>query len=325
MKRGPGNRFRPQPRPAANPADRARTAQTKAFLTKRFEAAGVHPKTRFGQNFLIDLNLHRLLVDTAELDERDVVLEIGAGTGAITSLLAERAAAVIAVEIDDQMANLATEQLADCDNVTLLRQDALQSKHRFDDRVIAAVSERLAAEPNRRFKLVANLPYNVATPICANLLALDRPPHSMTVTIQKELADRFVAKPRSKDYGALSVWIQAQARPSIVRVMPPQVFWPRPKVDSAIVHVRLAPQRRADVGDLHAFHEFTRSLFAHRRKFLRSVMVAAFKNRLEKPDVDAVLEEFGLGPSARAEELSVPEIVALSQRFQVALAQKAAG
>ena len=208
------------------------------------------------------------------------------------------------------MADLAAEQLVDCDNVTLLRQDALRGKHRLDATLCATVAEQLAADADRRFKLVANLPYNVATPICANLLALERPPVSMTVTIQKELADRFVAKPRSKDYGALSVWIQAQARPRIVRVMPPQVFWPRPKVHSAIVHVSLTPQRRAAIADLSAFHEFTRAMFAHRRKYLRSVLVSAFKGRLGKPDVDAVLKEFGLGPSARAEELEVSLIVA---------------
>ena len=295
--------------------------QTKLFLMKRFEAVGIRPKTRFGQNFLIDLNLHRLIVETAELTQNDVALEVGCGTGAITALLAERAAAVVAVEVDRQLAVLASEHLIAHDNVSLLEQDALHGKNRISDAVLQAVDERLNEQQTRRFKLVANLPYNIATPLLSNLLALSHPPHTMTATIQKELADRIVSAPRSKNYGSLSAWVQSQATAEIVRVLPPQVFWPRPKVQSAIVHIAFDPAKRSRILDLGFWHDFLRKIFLHRRKFLRSCVVSTFKDRLDKQQIDEVLTSLGHGPQARAEELSVDELFALSEACRATLAE----
>jgi 16S rRNA (adenine1518-N6/adenine1519-N6)-dimethyltransferase len=150
-------------------------------------------------------------------------------------------------------------------------------------------------------------------------------PQTMTVTIQKELADRLVAQPNCKDYGALSVWVQSLCDVQIVRIMPPTVFWPRPKVDSAIVHIEYRPEKRDRIADLEFFHAFTRRIFFHRRKFLRSVAVSAFKNLLEKSQVDHVLSEFGLGPQARTEQLSVQTIQELCESFrQLCLAEGSA-
>ena len=171
----------------------------------------------------------------------------------------------------------------------------------------------MAARPGARLKLVANLPYNVATPILGNLLECPTPPATMTVTIQKELAERITASPGTKDYGALSVWIQSQCRAELVRLLPPTVFWPRPKVTSAIIHIELDPRRREAIGDLDKFHQFIRALFMHRRKFLRSVLVAAYKESLGKPGVDAVLAELGLSPELRAEQLDVETILRLGK------------
>ena len=129
--------------------------------------------------------------------------------------------------------------MIDFDNVRLLSQDALRNKNNLSPAVLDVLRSELAAGPDRKLKLVANLPYNVATPIISNLLAGDVVPTSMTVTIQKELGDRIMARPSTKDYSALSVWMQSQCRIELVRVMPPSVFWPRPKVNSAILHIEV--------------------------------------------------------------------------------------
>ncbi len=131
-------------------------------------------------------------------------------------------------------------------------------------------------------------------------------PVSMTVTIQKELAERIVAQPGTKDYGALSVWVQSQCRAQIVRLLPPEAFWPRPLVTSAIVHIEYEPEMRARIADLRFFHDFVRSMFFHRRKFLRSVLISAFKDDLEKREIDEILTDLrDFGADARAEQLSV--------------------
>jgi 16S rRNA (adenine1518-N6/adenine1519-N6)-dimethyltransferase len=292
--------------------------QTLSFLMRRFTEAGIRPRTQLGQNFLIDLNLVELLARSAELAPNDVVLEIGTGTGSLTSLMAPQVAAVVTVEVDPQMFQLAAEELHGQPNVRMLKLDALAGKHRFHPAVLEAVQQELAAGEGRRFKLVANLPYNVATPIVTNLLALDRPPCSMTVTIQKELADRLVARPSTKDYGALSVWVQAQCVVRIVRVMPPAVFWPRPKISSAIVQLTLDEPLRLRISDRAFFHNFVRSLFLHRRKFLRSQLLSAAQDRLDKPGVDRVLAAVGLRADQRAEELGVDTLLALAEAVRTA-------
>jgi 16S rRNA (adenine1518-N6/adenine1519-N6)-dimethyltransferase len=290
--------------------------QTVSYLKQRFAEVGLTLQTRHGQNFLIDLNLLRLLAETAAVEPRDVVLEVGTGTGSLTALIARQAAAVVTVEIDPRLHQLAYEELIDFDNVTMLQQDALAGKNRLSPALIEAVNERLAESPERRFVLVANLPYSVATPVIANLLSLDRPPETMTITIQKELAERIVAVPSTKDYGALSVWSQCQCDVELVRLIPPEAFWPRPKVTSAIVQLRLNPGQRGRISDRPFFHTFARGLFTHRRKFLRSVLPSVFKGQLDKADADAILEEEGIAAATRAEELDVHAIVSLSDRVR---------
>lgn len=293
--------------------------QTRSFLMKRFEDVGLHPKTKYGQNFLIDLNLLEVLADAAQLSENDIALEVGGGTGGLTTLLAQKAKHVVSVEIDYQLAALAREALANYPNVTLLLQDALKNKNRLHPNVMAAVQQHLEEDPQRQFKLVANLPYNVATPIISNLVVDEPIPTSMTVTIQKELADRMIAAPGSKDYGALSIWLQSQCDIEIVRIMPPTVFWPRPKVHSAIVHLEFRPDLRARIADIPFFQHFVRSMFFHRRKYLRGVLVSAFKGQLLKDDVDQLMDLLGYTADARAEQLDVEQMLALCDTFQRAV------
>jgi 16S rRNA (adenine1518-N6/adenine1519-N6)-dimethyltransferase len=291
--------------------------QTISYLRRRFGQVGLEPNARHGQNFLIDLNLIELLAQAADIGPQDVVLEIGTGMGSLTALLAEKAGKVVTVEIDQHLHQLAREELERYDNVVMIKQDALRNKNHFAQPVLDTVRAALDSVPGSQFKLAANLPYNVATPIISNLLICELPPPvSMTVTIQKELADRIMAAPNSKDYGALSVWIQSMCRVELVRALPPTVFWPRPKVHSAIIKIILEPERRAAIPDLEFFHRFARSIFFHRRKFLRSVAISAFKERLSKPEVDAVLQAQGLGAEARSEQLSVDQFLELSERFR---------
>ncbi len=216
-----------------------------------------------------------MLLETARIGPDDVVLEVGTGTGGLTMQMAPLAAAVVSVEVDRDLHQLAGEELFRYPNVTLLLADVLRTKSRLEPTVLEAVQQQLAAAPGRRLKLVSNLPYNVATPLISNLLVLDAPPVSMTVTVQKEVADRIVAPPGVKDYGAFSVWVQSQCRAEIVRVLPPSVFWPRPKVSSAFVQIELDETRRQRIPDRAFFHEFVRSLFCHRRKVLRGELVSA--------------------------------------------------
>ena len=287
--------------------------QTVSYLTARFREAGIRPDVRHGQNFLIDLNLLDLLLNAADIQKTDVILEVGTGMGSLTSRMAEKAAAVVTVEIDERLYAMASEELADFSNVLMLHLDALKSKNHMEPEVIAVIQEQLELDPARRFKLVANLPYNIATPILSNLLTCDVVPLSMTATIQKELAERMVAVPSTKDYSALSIWMQALCDIQIIRILPPQVFWPKPKVHSAIVHIVPSPEKRQRIADLAFFHDFVRSLFLHRRKFLRGVLIVMLKERVEKQIVDELLAAFQFQEDVRAEQLDVETILALSE------------
>jgi 16S rRNA (adenine1518-N6/adenine1519-N6)-dimethyltransferase len=293
--------------------------QTVSYLTRRFKEVGLNPNKRHGQNFLIDLNLIKLLARSAKVTEIDVVLEVGTGMGSLTSLLAKDAAAVVTVEIDEHLYQMASEELEPFDNVEMLHQDVLKNKNTFDPRVMEAVKRQLDVDANRVFKLCANLPYNIATPILTNLLRCDVVPSSMTVTIQKELADRIVGEPGSKDYGALSIWMQSLCDCEIVRIMSPKVFWPRPKVESAIIHIEYRPEKRAAIPDLDFFHAFVRAMFFHRRKFMRSVAISAFKGQLEKQQVDEVLQSMNFGPDARTEQLPIGRIQEMCENFRLQL------
>ncbi len=287
--------------------------QTAQFLIRRFREVGIRPITKQGQNFLIDLNLVELIAETADLGPDDVVLEVGTGTGSLTALIAPHVAVVVTVEIDRQLHELASQELVDFENVTLLCQDVLRTKNQMHPVVLDTLQEKLAIAEGRQLKLVANLPYHVATPVISNLLDTTVLPASMTVTIQKELGDRLVASPSTKDYGALSVWVQSQCDVQLVRTLPPSVFWPRPRVQSAIMHIQVAPQKRSLIPDISFFHSFVRSIFLHRRKYLRSVVVSAFKGQLDKPTADGILQKEGLSLQIRAEALSVEQLLSLCE------------
>ena len=285
---------------------------------KLFADRGWNPRHDLGQNFLIDLNLHDYIIREAELTERDVVLEVGAGTGGLTKQLGEHAGAVVSVEYDKHVASLAADALADSPRVNLLVMDILHNKSTLAPVVMDALREQLSRDPERRIKLVANLPYHVAGPILANLIASDLPWVRMIVTIQYEAAQRLEAASGTDDYSALSVWIQSQARIKILKKLSPQVFWPRPKVDSAIVRIDPDPEAAARISNRPFLQDFLRQLFTHRRKTLRTVMGMFFSERMSKPDVETFLQQRNLSETIRAEEVPVAVLVEFANRLSVA-------
>jgi 16S rRNA (adenine1518-N6/adenine1519-N6)-dimethyltransferase len=300
--------------------------QTTAYLKKLFVQVGFTIDARRGQNFLVDLNLVDLAVRAAEIRPQDVVLEVGTGTGVLTERLSAAAARVVTCEIDPRLAQLARDRLIERENVTLVEGDALAGKHRFAPAVLEAVAAALAAAPGGRFLLVANLPYCVATPVISNLLALPRPFDVAVVTVQREMAERMTAAAGSHAYNGLSVWVGAQCRGEIVRVLPPSVFWPRPKVESAIVRLDLEPERRARIADLDRFHEFVRDVFCHRRKLLRGVlarMAAGRDKDAGRRVVEEVFAALSLPPEVRAEEIPPDDFVRLEAAFAGAAAAAA--
>lgn len=299
---------------AATPPPR----QTTAYLKDLFKQVGFTIDARRGQNFLVDLNLVDLLVRSALIDPADVVLEVGTGTGVVTERTSAVASRVIAAEIDQRLAQLARERLVERDNVVLVEGDALESKHRFAPGLLDALDAALAASPRGRLLLVSNLPYCVATPVISNLLARPRPFDAAVVTVQREMAERMTAIAGTSSYNALSVWVGAQCRGEIIRVLPPSVFWPRPKVDSAIVRLDLEPERRAAIGDLGRFHEFVREIFCHRRKVLRGIllrMAGGKKTDAAHVTVERAYTTLDLPANIRAEDIPPDDFVRLAKAF----------
>lgn len=296
--------------------------QTRSHLMDLFSRHGFHPRHDLGQNFLIDLNLIEFVVREAELEDADVVLEIGAGTAGMSTFLAREAGAVVSVEIDPNMYALASEAASAYPNLTLLNCDALKSKNTLSPEVLDVVTARLREIPESRLKLVANLPYSVATPVVSNLVASELPWRRMVVTIQYELAERMVAQPGSEMYGALSVWLQAQCRVKVLRRLGPNVFWPRPKVDSAIVKITPDAAAADRIDDRAFFHEFVRGVFGQRRKVIRGTLAGMYEPQLRKPEIDAILAEEGFSEQTRAERMTPEELVKLSNRIRVSIGTK---
>lgn len=285
--------------------------QTRTYLMEMLEANGLSPRRQLGQNFLIDLNLLNLLVEAAPIGKQDVILEVGAGTGGLTSRLAEKAGYVVSVEIDPGFYQLASRETRNLPNVTLLHQDALANKNEISPDVlneIRAAMQRLGAS---EFHLVANLPYDVAALVIANLLIGDDPIRSLTFTVQLEMGERIAAPPDVKDYGPLSVLAQTVGHVSWIRTLPPSVFWPRPKVQSAILRIDVDQSKRQDLPRLRKIHRFVRDLFMHRRKTLRSGIASIPGYKQFKPRLNECFEKVGLSGDCRAEQLTPEELTSL--------------
>jgi 16S rRNA (adenine1518-N6/adenine1519-N6)-dimethyltransferase len=252
----------------------------------------VAPKKALGQHFLVDENILGVIGRLAGLDAADVVLEVGPGLGVLTTFLADRVRVVHAVELDRSLAPLLDERLATHANVRLVWGDALD----LDVRTLRPAPT----------KLVANLPYNVATPLVVETLEHAATLRSWCVMVQRDVADRFFADPRTKAYGAVSVLVQLAARKTGFHAVPRTVFRPRPRVESALVAFERAPV--AEIADVRAVVE---GAFAHRRKTLPNTLVMA--GLATRPRVEAALRELGHAASVRAEELEPTEFARLAE------------
>jgi 16S rRNA (adenine1518-N6/adenine1519-N6)-dimethyltransferase len=289
--------------------------QTLSHIQRLLASHGVRPKNKLGQCFLIDLNLLDLIVRTAELSRDDLVLEVGAGTGSLTARLGDLAGAVVSIEVDPAVCALARDQIGDRTNVRLLNADALRNKNDLNPRVVQAMAEMRLSFHCSQIKLVANLPYAVATPVIGNLLIQEQPIARMVVTVQAEIAERMAAMPGTPAFSALSVLVQSLAQVKIVRRLAPSVFWPRPKVESAIVLIEPQSAKRARITDVRRFREFLRDLYVHRRKNLRGALSGWPSGRRDKAAIDRLLAKLDLPGTMRAEELTIEQHYKLWQAF----------
>ena len=274
--------------------------QQKRYLRELFRQRGIFAERKLGQCFLVDGNLQDYIVRQAALTKDDLVLEVGAGTGQLTSLLAERAGRVLSVEIDAALYDLAREHCVDADNLLLVNADVLAGKNRINPAVLDPLAD--LARSMGGYHLVANLPYYVALPVMLNLCEEDVPWVKMLVTVQKEFATKLAAGPGQAGYGAATLFFQCWARARILRTLPPQVFWPRPAVDSAILEAH--PRRKLLPGiEYRQFKEFVRHLFSQRRKKLANSVASYGKAR----DLDGsrALAAAGVDGDLRPETLSL--------------------
>jgi 16S rRNA (adenine1518-N6/adenine1519-N6)-dimethyltransferase len=243
-------------------------AQTKQEIVQQLAGAGTKPRHRFGQNFMIDQNLVRIVADAGEISEKDTVIEVGPGTGTLTEELLARAGRVIAVEIDRDLAAMLRERFLGNEKFELIEGDALKSKHALNEELLQAC--HLSGKPSTHTKLIANLPYNIASPLVIEMLIAGV--ELLAFTVQKEVAERLRAGADSDAYGPLSVMARMLSQVELLRTLPPQAFWPAPKIESALVRMR-----RADRLGSHAsaFGRFVHQLFSARRKTLRKSLAQA--------------------------------------------------
>ena len=258
---------------------------------------------KFGQNFLIDTTVLDRIISSAEITKEDCVLEIGPGIGTMTQYLAERAGSVVAVEIDKALIPILEETLQDYDNVTVINDDILKVD-----------INRLVEEKNggRPIKVVANLPYYITTPIIMGLFESRVPLKSITIMVQKEVADRMQVGPGTKDYGALSLAVQFYAEPYIAANVPPNCFIPRPNVGSAVIRLKTYEQPQIQVKDEAFLFALIRASFNQRRKTLVNSLKNASDLKLEKEQVLEALRTMGLSETVRGEALTLEQFASLA-------------
>lgn len=258
---------------------------------------------KFGQNFLIDTRVLEEIIDAAEITKDDFVLEIGPGIGTMTQYLCEAAREVVAVEIDTNLIPILKDTLSAYDNVEVLNQDILKVD------IASLAKER---NNDRPIKVVANLPYYITTPIIMGLFESHVPIDSITIMVQKEVADRMQEGPGSKEYGALSLAVQYYAKPEIVVNVPPSCFMPQPKVGSAVIRLTRHEQSPVEVEDEKLMFQVIRASFNQRRKTLANGLNNFGSFGLSKEEIQSCIEELGVPVNIRGEALSLEQFAELS-------------
>ena len=257
---------------------------------------------RYGQNFLIDSHILEKIIASAEITKDDCVLEIGPGIGTMTQYLAENAREVIAVEIDKSLIPILEDTLSEYDNVTVINEDILKVD------IAALAQEKNGGKP---IKVVANLPYYITTPIIMGLFESHVPLDSITIMVQKEVADRMQAGPGTKDYGALSLAVQYYAKPEIVLQVSPNCFMPKPNVGSAVIRLVRYAENPVKAEDETYLFALIKAAFGQRRKTLVNSLVNAGNMQVTKEQVLGALEEMDLSPSIRGEALTLSQFAQL--------------
>ena len=278
---------------------------TRAIL----ERHGFTFKKSFGQNFLTDTNILQKIVDTAEIDKKVNVIEIGPGIGALTEFLAENAAEVMAFEIDDRLVPILADTLRDFDNVTVVNQDILK----------VDLAQYIAEfkNPDLPIKVVANLPYYITTPILMHLIESGIPFSEFVVMMQKEVADRISAQPNTKAYGSLSIAVQYYMTAKVAFIVPRTVFVPAPNVDSAILKMVRRERPAVEVQDEKFFFKVTKASFVHRRKTLWNNLTSYFgKSEEVKTKLERALEKANLAANVRGEALDLAAFARLSDALK---------
>ena len=278
---------------------------TRAIL----ERHGFTFKKSFGQNFLTDTNILQKIVDTAEIDKKVNVIEIGPGIGALTEFLAENAAEVMAFEIDDRLVPILADTLRDFDNVTVINQDILK----------VDLAQYIAEfkNPDLPIKVVANLPYYITTPILMHLIESGIPFSEFVVMMQKEVADRISAQPNTKAYGSLSIAVQYYMTAKVAFIVPRIVFVPAPNVDSAILKMVRREQPAVEVQDEKFFFKVSKASFVHRRKTLWNNLTSYFgKSEEVKTKLERALEKADLVANVRGEALDLAAFARLSDALK---------
>ena len=278
---------------------------TRAIL----ERHGFTFKKSFGQNFLTDTNILQKIVDTAEIDKKVNVIEIGPGIGALTEFLAENAAEVMAFEIDDRLVPILADTLRDFDNVTVVNQDILK----------VDLAQYIAEfkNPDLPIKVVANLPYYITTPILMHLIESGIPFSEFVVMMQKEVADRISAQPNTKAYGSLSIAVQYYMTAKVAFIVPRTVFVPAPNVDSAILKMVRRDEPAVEVQDEKFFFKVTKASFVHRRKTLWNNLTSYFgKSEEVKTKLERALEKADLVANVRGEALDLAAFARLSDALK---------
>lgn len=284
--------------------DIATPKRTKEILDKY----GFSFKKSLGQNFLIDTNILRNIVEYGEVSEKTAAIEIGPGIGALTEQIAKRAGKVFAFEIDQRLLPILEDTLSPYDNITVIHKDILKAD------VTELIGEELKAYEEVR--VIANLPYYVTTPIIMKLLQEGLPLKSITVMLQKEVAERMAAKPGTKEYGSLSIAVQYFTQAETVMIVPKTVFVPQPNVDSAVIRLVVREEPPVRVKDEDFFFEVVRASFGQRRKtILNNLQSNLPDGKAKKQGIEAALATTSIDPKRRGETLSIEEFGALSDEL----------
>jgi 16S rRNA (adenine1518-N6/adenine1519-N6)-dimethyltransferase len=275
-------------------------------LLQEIKQQGVVPKQALGQHFLIDKGIAQKIVRLADLGADDLVIEIGPGMGVLTFLMLPLVKKVIAVELDQGMADYLREKGEGQPSLTVIRQDVLG----FD-------FARVAREAGRRIKVVANLPYNISTPVVFRLLECREALTHLTLMLQREVAQRIIASPGGKDYGLLSIFTQLSTAPKIMMRVPPEAFYPSPQVESAVVGFEILERPRVAIEDEGFFKKVVKASFAQRRKTLLNALRGA-PLPLSKEKIEEALAAVGIDPRRRAETLDLAEFQRLAEALKTA-------